>query len=95
MWKDVDTSEIIPIFGLIIDILLIKLDEPYFVCELLETEEFSSRFHSFVVQRPKLIPIAFCKPDELLDHHTLGVYSLRLFHDAHTTYYIVPQYNSM
>ena len=74
--------------GLIIDILLIKLDE-------LETEEFSSHFHSFVVQRPKPIPIAFCKPDELSDHHTLGLYILQLFHDTYTTYYIVPQYNLM
>ena len=35
MWKDL----FLPVFG-IINILLIKSGEPYFVCELLHTEEF-------------------------------------------------------
>ena len=35
-----DISKILPVFGIIINILLIKLDEPYFVCELLHTKEF-------------------------------------------------------
>ena len=61
-----DSSEILPIFGVIINILLIKPDEPYFVCELLQTEEFSTHFHSFIMQRDKLIPIVFCKPDNLI-----------------------------
>ena len=82
-------------FGMIINILLIKPDEPYFVCELLETKEFSSHLHSFILQRAKLIPIVFCKPDELSDHHTLVLYSLRLFQDTHTTHYVVPQYHLM
>ena len=60
-----DSSEVLPTFGVIINVLLIKPDEPYFVCELLQTEEFSTHFHSFVVQRDKPIPIVFCKPDEL------------------------------
>ena len=42
-----DSSETLPIFGIIINILLIKPAEPYFVCEVLDTEEFSSHFHSF------------------------------------------------
>ena len=80
-----DSSDILPIFGMIINILLI---EPYFVCELLQTEEFSTHFHSFAVQRDKPIPVAFCKPDELSDHHTLGLYSLRLNQDTVPTHYI-------
>ena len=62
-----DSTEILPIFGMIINILLINSDKPYFVCEVLETEEFSSNFHSFVVWRDKLIPIVFCKPSSLSD----------------------------
>ena len=58
-----DSSDVLLIFGVIINILLIKLDEPYFVCELLQTEEFSTHFHSFVMQRDKPIPVVFCKPD--------------------------------
>ena len=90
-----DSSEILPTFGVIINVLLIKPDEPYFVCELLQTEEFSIHFHSFIVQRNKPIPIVFCKPDELSDHHTLGLYNLRLNHDTISTYYVVPQYHLM
>ena len=40
--------------GMIINILLIKSVEPYFVSEVLDTEKFSSHFHSFIVQRTKL-----------------------------------------
>ena len=90
-----DSTEILPIFGIIINILLIKPAEPYFVCEVLDTEKFSSHFHSFVVQRTKPIPIVFCKPDDLSDYHTLGLYSLRLSHETVTTHYIVPQYHLM
>ena len=35
----------------------------------------------------------FCKPDKLSDHHTLGMYSLRLNQDTVPTHYIVPQYH--
>ena len=90
-----DSSEILPTFGVIINVLLIKPDEPYFVCELLQTEKYSTHFHSFIIQRDKPIPIVFCKPDELCDHHTLGLYSLRFNHDTVPTYYIVPQYHLM
>lgn len=90
-----DSSEALPIFGIIINILLIKSDEQYFVCEVLDTEKFSSHFHSFVAKRTKPIPIVFCKPDDLSDYHTLGRYSLRLNHDTVITHYIVPQYHLM
>ena len=90
-----DTSEILPVFGIIINILLIKPDEPYFVCELLHTEEFSAHFHCYIVKRDKPIPITFCMPNELSDYHTLGLYTLRLFQDTLPTHYIVPQYHLM
>ena len=90
-----DSSEVLPTFGIIINIVLITLDEPYLVCEVLHTEEFFAHLHAFIVQRDKPIPIVFCKPDELSDHHTLGLYTLRLFQDTHVTQYIVPQYHLM
>ena len=90
-----DSSEVLPKFGVIINVLLIKPDEPCLVCELLKTQEFSTHFHSYVVQRDKPIPIVFCKPDELSDHHSLGLYSLRFNHDSVPTNYIVPQYHLM
>ena len=81
--------EVLPTFGIIINILLITL-EPYLVCEVLHTEEFFAHLHAFIVQRNKPIPIVFCKPDELPDYHTLGLYTLQLFQDSHVTQYIVP-----
>ena len=82
-----DSSEILPTFGVISTILFIKPDEPHFVCELLQTKEFSTHVHSFIVQRDNPIPIVFCKPDQLSDYHTLGLYSLRLNHDTVRTNY--------
>ena len=71
---------------MIINVLLIK---PYFVCEL-------RIFHSFIMKRDKPIPLVFCKPDELSDYHTLGLYNLRFNHDnTILTCIIVPQYHSM
>ena len=47
--------------------------------------------HFFVVKREaKPFPIVFCQPYELSDYHTLGLYSLRLFHETTLTHYIVP-----
>ena len=61
-----DTSEILPIFGIIFNILLIKADQPYLVCEVLHTEEFSAHLHSFIVTREdKPVPIVFREPHEL------------------------------
>ena len=89
-----DTSEIVPIFGIIFNILLIKADQSYLVCEVLHTEEFSAHLHSFIVTREdKPFPIVFHEPHKLSDHHTLGLYSLRLFQETFTTHYIVPHYD--
>jgi len=82
MLKDVlivslDSSEILIIFGLIIDILLIGNDDPYFVCEVMTTAEYSDHLHSFVLKGVHPTPIIFCKDQELADHHTLGPYKLQ------------------
>lgn len=70
-----------------------RLDNQYFVCEVLHTEEFSVHFHSFVITREIPILISFCTPDELADHHTLGLYNLCLLQDTHPSLYIVPHYH--
>ena len=89
-----DSAGILSIFGMITNILLIKSDEPYFVCEVLNTKEFYSHSYSFIVQRTKPISIAFCKPGDLSDH-TIGSYSLRHSLKTAKTHYIVPQYHIM
>ena len=90
-----DSSEVLLIFGIIIDILLIKEDEPYFVCEVMTTEEYSDHLHSYVLKRVSPTPITFCKHQEMADHHTLGLYKLRLFGDSLPSLYVVPKYHIM
>ena len=87
------SSEILPTFGIIIDIILMDNENAYFVCEELTTEEFSGHLHSFVVRRETPIPLVFCKQHELSDYHPLGLYRLRLFRT--TCLYVVPQYHLM
>ena len=66
-----DSTKILPIFGMIINILLINSDEPYFVCEVLETEEFSSHF---VVQRDSILQAK--QPDRLPHIRTVQLTTL-------------------
>ena len=44
-----DSSEILPTFGIIMDIILTDSDNVHFVCEALTTEEISEHLHSFIV----------------------------------------------
>ena len=88
-----DTSEILPVFGIIINILLINSREPHFACEQLHTEEFSVHFHCYIINRDRPIPITFCTPTELSDYLTLGLYTLRFFEHTLPTHYVVPQYH--
>ena len=77
-----DISKILPVFGIIINILLIKLDEPYFVCNYY----IPRNFYCYTVKRDKPIPITFCMPNELSDYYTLGLYTLQFFQDTLSTH---------
>ena len=87
-----DSSEVLPIFGVIINILLIKSDEPYFVCELLQTEYTSTVLSS---KKTNQFPYIVFSINHMNDHHTLGLYSLRLNQNTIPTHFIVPQYHLM
>ena len=52
-----DASEILSVFGVIINILLIKPDEPYFVCELLEIEDFRLTCTVLLSKEPSQFPL--------------------------------------
>ena len=88
-----DSSGILPTFGIIMDIILTDFDNVHFVCEALTTDEFSDHLHSFIVKREKPTPLVICKQDELADYHPLGVYELCVF--ITTCLYVVPQYHLM
>lgn len=55
------SSDILPTFGRIIDIVVVNVDNPLFVCEVFETEEFASHMHAYVVKTLIPIPITIVK----------------------------------
>lgn len=85
-------SNTLPLFGRILDILVVDVDTVYFVCEMLETEEFCTHLHAFVVSTQKPIPLIVIKQSELVDFHVIGLYKLRLFDQERTTMYVVPNF---
>ena len=80
----------LPAFGKIINILIVDVNDPYFVCEIFHTEEFDTHLHAYVITTQSPIHITLCKQSQLLDHHTLGLYKLCLYDDLVPTLYIVP-----
>ena len=83
----------LPTFGRIIDIVMVDVDIPLFVCEIFETEEFVAHLHAFVVKPQKPIPTTILKQSEFADHHVLGLYKLNLCQSDTLSLYIVPKYN--
>lgn len=87
-------SNVHPSFGRIIDILVVNVDTVYFVTEMLETEEFCTHLHAFVVSTPlKPIPLVVIQQSDLADFHVIGLYKLRLFDQERNSLYVVPKYN--
>ena len=66
-----------PVFGKIIDIIIVGFTECYFVCELFITESFNTHFHAYEVQR-QMHPtkLVVCRQSEFVDYHVLGLYHL-------------------
>ena len=69
-------SNLLPLFGIIIDILCIN-NHFYFVCCTLHTECFSSHFHAYEVSKHSSTNIIFCSHSDLIDHNVLGLYTLQ------------------
>lgn len=81
-----------PVFGQIINILIVDVNNTYFVCEVFHTEDFDTHLHAYVVTTQSPIHITLYKQTQLLDYHTLGLYKLCLYEDTVPTFYIVPKY---
>ena len=60
-----DISKILPVFGIIINILLNHI--------LFVNYYIPRNFYCYIVKRDKPIPITFCMPNELSDYYTLGL----------------------
>lgn len=85
-------SDTLPVFGQILNILMVDVDDPYFVCEIFHTEDFDTHLHAYVVSTHLPVHITLYKQAQLMDHHTLGLYKLCLYDDTVPTFYIVPKY---
>ena len=83
-----NSPEVLPTFGIIINILLITLDEPYLVCEVLRTQEFLLIYMLLSFKETS----QFLLFSASLMNCQIGLYT---FQDTHATQYIVPQYHLM
>ena len=81
------TDSLIPTFGSIFDILLVDVDLPLFVCELLEVEGFVEHYHAYTVVKQKPTPLTICRQSDFSDFHVLGLYK----HGS--AFYVVPKYH--
>ena len=80
-------SDLLPLFGIITDIVVHHADHVYFVCNVLHTECFNSHFHAYEVSKTK--DYDFCTHSDLIDHHVLSLYSL----SSYTTCFIPMKYH--
>lgn len=83
------TSSLMPQFGTIMNIVMLNVDDYYFVCELLCTVNFSEHFHAYEVTRNSVIHLVICKQSELVDHHVLGMYSVAAKHLVSLKYHLM------
>ena len=68
-------DEITPVFGLISSIIVLEVDDYYFVCEVLITQCFCSHYHAFEITHHKSPSFVFVKQTSLIDHAILSLYS--------------------
>ena len=81
-------SNLLPVFGIIIDILYICNDY-YFVCSTLHTECFVSHFHAYEVSKCSGLNTIFCRQSDLVDHNVMNLYSL----PVSSNYFVTVKYH--
>lgn len=67
-------SNLLPVFGVIIDIIVHQA-QYHFVCNVLHTECYNSHFHAYEVSKGST-EYTICTHSELVDHHVLSRYNL-------------------
>ena len=84
-------SNLLPLFGKIIDIFIIDVFQCYFVFELLVTECFNSHYHASEVKKQTQQPtqLVVCKQSDLIDHHVLGLYHVSNLNLVSLNYYLL------
>ena len=83
------SSDLLPVFGKIIDVLIVSVTDCYFVCELLVTASFNSHYHAYETrQQRQPTQLVICKQQDLIDHHILGTYHVSNFTFVSLKYYL-------
>ena len=74
--QDVVTLDggLLPEFGIIHDVIISDVHEPFFVCEILTTECFYSHYHAYEVVRQSPPVFHICMQSELYDYSVLSLY---------------------
>ena len=67
-------SNLLPVFGVIIDIIVHQA-QYHFVCNVLHTECYNSHFHAYQVSKGST-EYTICTHSELVDHLVLSRYNL-------------------
>ncbi len=84
----------VPVFGNIIDLFVLTVDDFYFVCEILHTECFNPHFHAYQVCKADKIQYHICKVSHLSDHYCLSKYQLSSYSSSwfvSLKYYLVDE----
>ena len=65
---------LLPNFGLILDIIILNVDDYFLVCEILHTICFNPHFHSYEVCHHSSPSVVFVKQSDLVDYSVLAIY---------------------
>lgn len=69
----------VPVFGSIVDIIVLQEDEFHLVCEVLHTECFNSHFHAYEICNNEEPEFNVCMIHELVDHCCLSKNQLQSY----------------
>lgn len=83
------STNLLPVFGRILAIIMQDVTQCYFICEILITDCFNSHYHAYEVRKQKLpTPIIICHQSTFVDHHVLGLYHVSSLSFVSLKYYL-------
>ena len=85
----VTDTDLVPVFGVVEDIIVDSMQCHYLVCEVLSTICFVRHFHSYEVATQSPTVYYICKPTSLFDNTVLGRYQLA----SHPSFFVPLKYH--
>ncbi len=71
--------DLVPTFGIIVDILVLDVDNYFLVCEIVSTECFNSHFHAYELEKIIYPTYLLRQVNQLPDHYMLSAYKLSTY----------------